>query len=58
MTIINLTADNIRKAKARRLIACPISHGSNNQHSDLVASIRRALVGEATQHAIYLCRRG
>ena len=24
MTIINLTADNIRKAKARRLIACPI----------------------------------
>ena len=24
MTIINLTADNIRKAKARRFIACPI----------------------------------
>jgi hypothetical protein len=24
MTIINLTADNIKKAKARRLIACPI----------------------------------
>ena len=24
MIIINLTVDNIRKAKARRLIACPI----------------------------------